>query len=198
MDIGAQVAARGELEQFTDIDDEGAGNGGGCDPAILALDLEAADLVLQQHRDEARVLVGADTLVAVLGTAARIADDLEQLVGGRRVDRREDVRPLAQRQGQRLGNADAEPGHFLLVAEQCGLQFGKRRGPEIGANEAGPGWGRAVQWARRLLGADVDLLSPVRAAAGVFQPGAVVAAELRRLDHLDLELVRLRQVEEAA
>src|SRR5690606_3827620 len=47
------------------------------------------------------------------------------------------------------------------------------------------------------LGADVDLLAPVLAAAGDLQPGASVAAEMRGVHHLDSQLLLLGQLEEA-
>ena len=50
---------------------------------------------------------------------------------------------------------------------------------------------------RFALGADVDLLAPVGLAAREFEAGAIVAAEMRRVDHLDRELVALRQREES-
>ena len=42
MDIGAQIAIGGELQNLADIDDEGSGDRRRVDPAALALDLQPA------------------------------------------------------------------------------------------------------------------------------------------------------------
>ena len=53
----------------------------GIDPAILALDLQARDIVLQKDRDESEILMGADALVAARRVAAGIADDFSSWWG---------------------------------------------------------------------------------------------------------------------
>jgi hypothetical protein len=77
-----------------------------------------------------------------------------------------------------------------------GLSSGSARA--IGSAPAGAS--RAAQNGRRArlpLRTNVDLLAPVRLAARVLEAGAVVAAEMRRVDHLDRELVWLGQREKA-
>ena len=56
VDVGPQVTAGGHLEELADVDDEGSGNRWRCNPALLALDLQAAHLVLQEYGDEAESL----------------------------------------------------------------------------------------------------------------------------------------------
>ena len=50
---------------------------------------------------------------------------------------------------------------------------------------------------RRPLGADIDLLAPVGLAAGALGGDAVVSAKMRRVDHLDGQLVGFGQREKA-
>lgn len=57
---------------------------------------------------------------------------------------------------------------------------------------------RRIEWQDLLLTANVDLLAPIGLAARVFETSAIVAAEMRRLDHFDGELVALRQSKEPA
>ena len=83
VDRGPQVAVGGEFEEFADIDDEAPLHRLGGDPAVPPLDFEAALPVLDQQREEAAILVGADALLSLRGLTAGIADDLDVLVGAR-------------------------------------------------------------------------------------------------------------------
>ncbi|MCY1293518.1 hypothetical protein D9M70_427790 [compost metagenome] len=140
--------------------------------------------------------MGAHPLVAFRLVAAGIADDLQELVGAVAVDRPEDIGLLAERLGENLDQADAEPGDGVYVGEDRRLQLGQGLRELVGADQPLPRRILRLDLKALALGAEIDLFAPVLGAAGIFEPGAIVAAEMRRLAHLDCQLVILRQCEE--
>ena len=175
------------------------GDGRRVDPAaVVGLDLQAGLLLLQEKGHEPGILVGADALIALARRAAGVADDLDERVRRRRVDRLEDVLGLFERGGERAQHSDGERGDLILIGEKRRLELRERRRPLVRALQARPGRRLAVEGQRRPFRPDVDLLAPVGLAAGMLEAGAVVAAEMRRVHHFDGELVLLGQREEAS
>ena len=81
------VAAGDELEHLADVDDEGARAWRHVDQLTVPLDLQPADVVLVDEREEPGVAVGADALAGAVGPRWRgggeVADHLEQHLGWR-------------------------------------------------------------------------------------------------------------------
>jgi hypothetical protein len=103
---------------------------------------------------------------------------------------------LAERGGQRPQHLAADPQRLGLPAQHDAAQLGQRGRPLVGADQPQVVrvTGTGVQG--RPLRADVDLLAPVGAARGVFGSGARIAAELGRVEVLDLQPLFFRQREE--
>lgn len=139
----------------------------------------------------------ANALVTVPRILPGITDDLEELVRRGRIDRLEDVRLLTKGGGKYLQHPDRQSRRLGLIAQHHRLQFGQRIRPLVGALKPRPGRRRWVDDLRVALGAEVDLLAPIGLAAGMLEPGSVVAAKVRRIDHLNRELVLLCQRKEA-
>src|SRR6266568_1134391 len=103
---GAQLAVGGKLEQLADVDDEAARQRLCFNPAMLGLDLQAALALLQHERYEAAVLVRSDSLFVLGRIAARIANELDQLLRRALVDRPKHLLVAPKRRRQRAENVD--------------------------------------------------------------------------------------------
>ncbi len=194
---GFQISVRGQFEQFADIDDESAGTRCRLDPsAIGGLHLQAAKAVLENERKQAAILMGADALFSLLGRAARVADEFEQLMWRPVIDRGEGIGALVQRQGEGAQQPHQYRRDALLPVQHDGFEIRQRCRPLVRTLETQIGRHALPRWHGDVLGADIDLLPPVRPAAGEFEAGAVIATEMRRVDHLDGQLLLLRQCEQ--
>ena len=143
MDVGAQIAVGGHFENLADVDDEASRDGRRVDPAaVVGLNLQAGLLLLQEKGHEARILVGAHALIALVRRAAGVADDLDERVRRRRVDRRENVFGLLKRGGERAQHLYGERGGLILIGEKRPLKL-RERAPAIGSDPAGASHGGA-------------------------------------------------------
>ena len=176
---GLEIAVGCHLEQFADVDDEGAGNGRGVDPVAVLLHLQAALARLDEEQGEhAGILVGADALLGGRVGLAGVAHDLDE--GGRvfREGRVEHV--LVGAEGDRPGPQELQPegGELGVPAGDDLAQIGKGGRPLVRSLEP-----PVVRDAGPLrdggpLRADVDLLAPVDLAQGEFAADPGVAAEV--------------------
>lgn len=182
---GLEVAVGGHLQQFAEVDDEGARHRRDLqEGAVRALDLEAADGVLEQQRDEAVVLVGADALAGAVRSGAGVADQLEPQVGVAGEGLVVEVGAGADRGEELVQQSAGGAAEVVDPAERGGAQLGERRGPLVGALQPPVRGLAGAGDVRGQLGADVQLVAPVLAAAGALVAGAGVAAvvgELRLL-----------------
>ena len=191
MDIGTQQTVGGDLQDFADVDHERSRQRRRFDPSAVSLHLKPGDLILQKNGHEAGILVRADTLVTLIRVAAGIADDLQQLVWYRRVDRLEDVVRLVEGCGKGPQHPDRQRSHLGLIVQQHGVQIRQRCRPLVRALQPQPRGRGPIDRQGLTLSANVDLLTPIRLAPRMLKARPVIAAEMRRLDHLDGELVRL-------
>ena len=181
--------------QLADVDHERAGQGGGVDPPVRGVDLQALLARLDhQQREHAGILVRADALPALF--AAGVADELDQGGGAVAEGAVEDVGRTAE--GQRPGAQEPPRDRRapVLPVGEDRPQVGLRLGPEVRPFQAHVD-GRSRIIGGCAFGADVDLLAPVDLALGELAAGPGVAAELRTAQHLDAALVVERQREEA-
>jgi hypothetical protein len=170
------------LEHLADVDDDGAVERRDVDQLPVALDLETADSVLMDERQESRVAVGADALAGGVGSApvtvaTRVADHLEQHLG-RRHGRCEVVRRQRQRRCHGTEQPPAEDLERVHPRRRRGTQLRQRGRPQVRPAQAQPrrlvGAGPAIG----LLPADVDLVACVDLAVGPLGAVAGVATEL--------------------
>jgi hypothetical protein len=186
------------IQNLADVDDEGSRHRRRVDPAaVVSLNLQTGLLLLQEKGDEPRILVGPHALIALVGCATGVTDDLDKRVRGSGVDRREHVLGLLEHRSERSQHPYSEGGALLLVGELCRLELRKRRRPLVRTPQARPRRHSSLERQGRPLRADVDLLAPIRLAARMFETGAVIATEMRRIDHFDGKLVPFGQSEEA-
>jgi hypothetical protein len=144
MHVGAQITVRGHFQDLADVDDERPWNRRRVDPAaVVGLNLQAGLLFLQKKGHEPRILVCAHALVALVGLAAGIADDLDKGIRGRRVDRRENIFGLFKRGGKGAQHSDREGGGRILIGEKRRLELRERRRPLVGTLQARP-WRRVT------------------------------------------------------
>ena len=139
MHVGAQIAVRGHFENLADVDDEGSRDRRRVDPAaIVSLNLQAGLLFLQEKGHEPGILVGAHALIALVRRAAGIADDLDERVRRRRVDRRENVFGLFERGGERAQHSDGKRRGLILIGEKRRLELRERGRPLVRTLQARP------------------------------------------------------------
>ena len=180
----AQVAVRGEFQQFADVDHEGAVSGRHIDPAPRGLDLQASLVVLQQQGNQFGIFVRADSQrIAAAGVAHRsgsgIADKLHQIMRVIAIQRLERVGSLAERQGEGAQDSDEHLDGGGLPAIDHRPQLRQCRRPLIRSLQSRPCRRAPIARERRPLGADIDLLAPVRPAASALRGDSIVAAKMR-------------------
>ena len=122
---------------------------------------------------------------------------LMRWLGVPRVDRaRRRPRPAPARRRRPAAGGSTRCVSSACQRSSTGFSSGSAARPLVRPLQPRPGRQRGSRRNGGRLGADIDLLAPVALAARMFLTGAVVAAEMRRVDHLDGELVGLRQGEE--
>jgi hypothetical protein len=107
------------------------------------------------------------------------------------VERLERIDGLAERQSK----GAQDPAEHLhgggLPASDCHAQFRQGSGPLIRPLQPRPSGRQAIPRQRGALRPDVDLLAPIRPAACAFRGDPVIAADVRRVHHLDCQLLRV-------
>jgi hypothetical protein len=193
---GDEVVAGHRLQHLAEVDHERAGHGRHVDPlAGGVLGLQAADTVLQQHGEEARVVVRVHTCFTE--RCGWVADQLGEA-----------ERPLAEQRAERVLGQAQPHGHdaHQLVGERAHqreelidqlVESGQHllRQPLVRAVEAKVG-GLDVGRVRRVLARHIELFAVVDAVVGEFGADAFPAAEVARPTFVDLLLGRLGQGEE--
>lgn len=149
--------------------------------AVVALDLEAADRVLEEQGEEAVVLVRADALVGAVARTAGVADQLEVRVGVGAEDRVVEAGRGADGGEQLAQQALGDRAELVDPGERGRAQLGQGGGPLVGALEPPVRRLAGAGYAGRALGADVELVAPVAGAAGALVAGTGVAPEVGEL-----------------
>ena len=169
------------MQHLAEIHDVGAGLRRRLDEPAVERDLQAADVVLQHERDEARVVVHADALARVgVARLGRVADDLQMRIAARQHEAVEVVERLAQAERERSQHRQADAVHRRHPREHRRLHRGQPRGPLIRATQAAATAARPwIDAQRGLLGPDVELLAPVADALGALVAEHGVAAKVR-------------------
>src|SRR4029077_4351290 len=119
MDVGAQIAIGRHFENLADVDDEASRDRRRVDPAVVvSLNLQTGLLFLQEKGHKSRILVAAPSLIALVGRAAWVPDDLDERVRRGRVNRRKDVLGLVERGGECAQHSNGEGSDLILVGQK--------------------------------------------------------------------------------
>lgn len=193
-----QVAAGGQFEELADVDDEVSGQGFDVDPGTVDLHLEAGASGFRiEQRENSHVLVTAHTLSGDRSVVARVTHDLQQRIGVRERTL-EEIGWCGKGFGPCAEESTADRAGLFDPLQRERPQLRHPAGPQVRTVQHLPRSMGVELCHRSPFGADVELLAPVHISLGSFTPDAGVAAEMRRVGVLDLQLHGVGQGEERA